>query len=100
MEALVLISLFQKQKQSRNPKEDYKMRYQDNRGNWQQFRSYKHSYSPYDAMTMDKEEVIRKLVLPLAKKLLETYGYFLLATVLRRYGVPEEVIWAVKRVLR
>ena len=76
------------------------MRYQDSRENGEQHRYNQYSYRPYDAMTMDKEKIIMEMVLPLVMRLAATGGYYALAAVSRKYGIPIDVIRVVLRSVR
>ncbi len=76
------------------------MRYQDSKEKGKQYRYNHYSYRPCDAMTMDKEKMIREMVLPLVMRLVATGGYYALAAVSRKYGIPIDVIMVVLRSVR
>jgi hypothetical protein len=49
---------------------------------------------------MDKEKIIMEMVLPLVMRLAATGGYYALAAVSRKYGIPIDVIRVVLRSVR
>ena len=76
------------------------MRYQDSRENRKQHRYNQYSYRPYDAMKLDREKIIREMVLPSVMRLVAAGGYYALAAVSRKYGIPIDVIRVVLRSVR
>ena len=76
------------------------MRYQDSRENRKQHRYNQYSYRPYDAMKLDKEKIIREMVLPSVMRLVAAGGYYALGEVLRKYGIPIDEIMVVLRSVR
>lgn len=76
------------------------MRYQDSRENRKQHRYNQYSYRPYDAMKLDREKIIMEMVLPSVMRLAATGGYYALGVVLRKYGIPIDVIKDVLRSVR
>ena len=76
------------------------MRYQDSRENRKQHRYNQYSYRPYDAMKLDKEKIIREMVLPSVMRLVAAGGYYALGEVSRKYGIPIDEIMVVLRSVR
>lgn len=76
------------------------MRYQDSRENRKQHRYNQYSYRPYDAMKLDREKIIMEMVLPSVMRLAATGGYYALGVVLRKYGIPIDVIKDVLKSVR
>ena len=76
------------------------MRYQDSRENRKQHRYNQYSYRPDDTMKLDREKIIMEMVLPSVMRLAATGGYYALGVVLRKYGIPIDVIKDVLRSVR
>ena len=76
------------------------MRYQDSRENRKQHRYNQYSYRPYDAMKLDKEKIIREMVLPSVMRLAAAGGYYALDAFSRKCGIPIDEIMVVLRSVR
>lgn len=76
------------------------MRKQFNKSNNWEHGNRRSAYHPYDALTMSRDEWLRKLVLPCAKHLLLTGGYYAVSVLLRKYGISRSELRMIQRMFK
>lgn len=76
------------------------MRKQFNRFNNWEHSNRRSAYRPYDALTMSRDEWLRKLVLPRAKDILLTGGYYAVSVLLRKYGISKSELRTIQRIFK
>ncbi len=76
------------------------MRKQFNKSNNWQHNNRRSAYRPYDAMTMTRDEWLRKLLLPWAKDLIMIGGYYAASALLRKCGVSKSEIRMIQKIIK